>query len=61
MFTARELKYLEACMMVADGEGEHASEYGIDIGEFQVKLTDEIVMAEGADIQKHEVSDERKD
>lgn len=37
-FTFAELKYLEACMQVADGEGEHAAEFHIDCGELQVKL-----------------------
>jgi hypothetical protein len=36
--TANELRYLEACMNVADGDGEHAAEYNLDCGELQVKL-----------------------
>jgi hypothetical protein len=36
--TANELRYLDACMNVADSDGEHATEYGLDIGELQVKL-----------------------
>lgn len=37
-----ELLYLEACMEVADGDGEHAADYGIDCGELQMKLKEEI-------------------
>ena len=36
--TSLELRYLEACMEVADGDGEHAAEYNIDVGALQVKL-----------------------
>lgn len=36
--TADELRYLEACMMVADEDGEQAAEYSIDVGALQVKL-----------------------
>lgn len=36
--TIKELMYLEACMQVADGDGEHAAEYGLDCGALQVKL-----------------------
>lgn len=36
--TANELRYLDACMQVADGDGEHAAEFGLDCGELQVKL-----------------------
>ena len=52
--TAKELEYLEACMQVADGEGEHAASYGIDCGELQVKLQDMIVIAKGCELQDHE-------
>lgn len=36
--TANELRYLDACMQVADSDGEHAAEFGLDCGELQVKL-----------------------
>ena len=40
--TAKELEYLEACMEVADSDGEHAADYHVDCGELQVKLQEMI-------------------
>lgn len=36
--TISEWKYLEACMEVADGDGEHAAEFDVDCGELQAIL-----------------------
>ena len=30
ILSLRELKYLEACIFVADSEGEHSDEFGVD-------------------------------
>jgi dihydrodipicolinate synthase/N-acetylneuraminate lyase len=47
--TPNELRYLEACMEVADGDGEHAAEFGVDCGAMQVKLQEEISFAKAAE------------
>lgn len=49
--TAKELEYLEACMQVADGEGEHAASYLIDCGELQRKLADMRVIEMATELQ----------
>lgn len=42
ILTRDELVYLEACMIVADGDGEHAEEFKIDQGALQAKLQNAI-------------------
>lgn len=43
--TVDELRYIEACIQVADCEGEHAEEFSVDQQKLQMQITVAIQLA----------------